>query len=293
MTKQSYVSASSLSGGRKKIVYVDDMNYSLISFKKGLSKYYEVYLGESAPHFYKILENVTPDLIVLDVNMPDVDGYEIIKDIKADERFSKIPVIFLTSNIDREDVVKGLSLGAADYVLKPFNTEKLIESIENQFNPAKTRKNHSGGSGSGSPSILVIDDIASMLRTIHHALHDKYDVSLLSKSEVVMDFLHNNRPELILLDYLMPVINGFELIPQIRALPDYKKTPIIIITTEGTLRNVSEAMSLGASDFIVKPFDPKELNFKVDRHIRLTRDLKEQEDELTRRQKEEIAYFLN
>jgi len=293
MAKSGFVTASALSGGRKKIIYVDDMNYNLISFKKGLGKFYEIYLGESAPHLYKIMENVTPDLIILDVNMPDYDGYEIIKELKGNEAYAKIPVIFLTSNIDREDVVKGLSLGAADYVLKPFNAEKIIESVENQLNPNRKRKNSAVEKTNGRHSILVVDDISSMLRTIHHALHDKYEIFLLSKSEVVIDFLHNNKPELILLDYLMPVLNGFDLIPQIRALPDYEKVPIIIVTTEGTFKNVNEAMALGASDFIVKPFDPKELNFKVERHIRLTKDLKDKEDELSRRVREEIEYFLS
>jgi len=293
MGKSDFLTASALSGGRKKIIYVDDMNYNLISFKKGLSKYYEIYLGESAAHLFKIMENVTPDLIILDVNMPDVDGYDIIKDIKNNDNYSNIPVIFLTSNIDRDDVVKGLSLGAADYVLKPFNADKIIESIENQFNPKKNKKSIKVEKRDGSCSILVVDDIASMLRTIHHALHDKYEIFLLSKSEVVIDFLHNNKPDLILLDYLMPVLNGFDLIPQIRALPDYKTIPIIIITSEGTFKNVSEAMTLGASDFIVKPFEPKELNYKVERHIRLTKELKEKEDEMSKRVKEEIEYFLH
>jgi len=292
MAKTNFVTASALYGNRKKIVYVDDMNFNLISFKKGLSKYYEIYLGESAPHLYKIMENITPDLIILDVNMPDFDGYEIIKELKNNETYAKIPVIFLTSNIDREDVVKGLSLGASDYVLKPFNTEKMIESIENQFNPNRRKKAAAEKKG-GKHSVLVVDDISSMLRTIHHALHDKYEVFLLSKSEVVIDFLHTNNPDLIVLDYLMPVLNGFDLIPQIRAMPEFAKTPIIIVTTEGTFQNVNEAISLGASDFIVKPFDPKELNFKVERHIRLTKDLSDKEDELSRRVKEEIEYFLS
>jgi len=72
----------------------------------------------------------------------------------------------------------------------------------------------------------------------------------------------------------MPVLNGFDLIPMIRALPDHKDTPIIIITTEGTLEHVNEAMSRGASDFMVKPFKPKELNDKVGKHIRIANELK-------------------
>ena len=265
---------SSISGGRKKLLYVDDMQYSLISFKKGLEKYFEIYLAESAEHMYKILENIKPDLILLDVNMPETDGYETIKELKADKRYSEIPVIFLTSSISRENVIKGLSLGASDYIIKPFNALKLMESIEAHINPEKnTKKNIE--KNKATPNILVVDDVTSMLRTIHFALHDKCNVSLLSRSEVVIDFLLSNKQDLILLDHLMPGLSGFELIPMIRALPDYRDIPIIIITTEGTIKNVNEAVLRGASDFIVKPFDPKELNYKIDRQIRLTREIKE------------------
>ncbi|MCL2196492.1 MAG: response regulator [Treponema sp.] len=288
MTKSGFVTASSISGGRRKIVYVDDMNYSLISLKKGLSKFYEIYLSESAAKMYKILEKVTPDLILLDVNMPDVNGYETIKDLKADDRYNKIPVIFLTCNSDRESVVKGLSLGAADYVIKPFNSDKLIESIENLFSAKMNTASRIAEKSNSDTHILVVDDMTSMLRTIHHALHDKYKVSLLSNSGVVIDFLQNNKPDLIILDYLMPGLSGFELIPKIREMPGYANIPIIMVTTEGTFRNVSEAMALGANDFIVKPFEPKELNFKAEKHIRLSRDLL-----LKDRENEEIAYFLN
>ena len=72
----------------------------------------------------------------------------------------------------------------------------------------------------------------------------------------------------------MPIINGFDLIPIIRDLPGHKETPIIIITTEGTQDHVNKAMSIGAADFIVKPFKPKELNDKVAKHIRIAKEIK-------------------
>jgi len=282
MAKSEYLSASLLSGERKKIIYVDDMSYSLISLKKGLSAHYEVYLAESADKMYKIMENVTPDLILLDVNMPDFDGYETIKSLKANERFAEIPVIFFTSNSNKDNVKRGLSLGAVDYVIKPFNADKLIESIQNQFNPKAKAK--SDEKSIFNPNILVVDDMSSMLRTIHHALHDNFNVFLLSKSDVVIEFLQSNSIDLILLDYLMPGLSGFDLIPQIRALPGYKDIPVIMVTTEGTFKNVNDAILLGATDFIVKPFDPRELNYKVDRNIRL---MKQQ------REDNENAFLLN
>ncbi|MCL2265103.1 MAG: response regulator [Treponema sp.] len=274
MKNSGFSSTTEIKTGRKKIIYVDDVKYSLVSVKSRIGERYDVFPAESAAKLFEYLEYFRPDLILLDVNMPDIDGYEAIKSLKTDERFTDIPVIFLTGNSDRESVVKGLSLGAADYVIKPFNVLKLIGTIEYHLDPNKGKEVYDEDDTTNKPSVLIVDDVSSMLRAMQYALHDRYNVSILSKSEDAIDFLRNKTPELILLDYLMPVINGFELIPIIRNLPEHKDTPIIIITTEGTPEHVNEAMNLGASDFIVKPFKPNELNNKVGKHIRIAKELR-------------------
>jgi len=261
-------------GKRKKIIYVDDVNYSLVSVKSRLGEHYDIFAAESALKLYELLEYFIPDLILLDVNMPDIDGYETIKSLKTNERFADIPVIFVTGNSDRESVVKGLSLGAADYVIKPFTATKLIESIENHLNPPKKSERSEDNEDDKRYSVLIVDDVSSMLRAMQYALNDKYKVYALSKSEDAIDFLNSKTPDLILLDYVMPVLSGFDLIPIIRKLPEHKDTPIIIITTEGTQDHVNKAITIGASDFIVKPFKPKELNDKVAKHIRIAKELK-------------------
>jgi len=265
--------AAEFSGNKRKIIYVDDVSYSLITVKNRLSDHYEIFPAESVVKMYELLSFFKPDLILLDVNMPDIDGYEAIKGLKSSDKYGGIPVVFLTGKSDRESVVKGLSLGAADYVIKPFSATKLIESIETILNPDEPKEESFEDEDGNKPPVLVVDDVSSMLRAMQYALQDRYKVFILSKSEDVMDFLRTKKPELIVLDYLMPVLNGFDLIPMIRTLPEHKETPIIIITTEGTHDHVSEAMSIGASDFIVKPFKPKELNDKVGRHIRISREL--------------------
>jgi len=258
---------------RKKIIYVDDIQYSLISVKNRLQGLYDVFTVDSAVKMFDLLENLTPDLILLDVNMPYVDGYDAIKTLKADETYSSIPVIFLTGNSDRESVVKGLSLGAVDYIIKPYNSSKLIEIIDNNLNDSEQKDSSSSGSIDNKPVVLIVDDVSSMLRAMQYALHDRFKVYILSKSQDALDFLRTKKPDLILLDYLMPILNGFDLIQMIRAMPEYEDTPIIIITTEGTMDHVNKAVSIGASDFIVKPFKPKELNDKVARHIRIAKQM--------------------
>jgi len=252
---------------RYKIIYVDDVSTSLISLKRRLSVFHEVYPAVSSEVMFDALLKITPDVILLDINMPNANGYEVINLLKDDERYADIPVIFFTSNNDKESVLLGLSLGAVDYIIKPFETNSLVDCIEKHVAVARAKKKLSAEDGE-KPRILAVDDVVSILKSIKAALRNQYIVHTISKPEAVVDFLQLRRPDLILLDYLMPVYNGFELIPMIRELSEHKNTPIIMLTSEGTINNVKEALSLGACDFIVKPFKDSELIEKVAKHIK-------------------------
>jgi len=253
---------------RYKIIYVDDISTSLISLKRRMAAYHEVYPASSSEVMFEALLKITPDVILLDINMPNANGYEVINLLKDDERYADIPVIFFTSNNDKESVLLGLSLGAVDYIIKPFETMSLVECIEKHVAVARAKKKSPSAEEDTRPRILAVDDVVSILKSIKTALRENYFVHTISKPEAVLDFLQLRKPDLILLDYLMPVYNGFELIPKIRELSEHKNTPIIMLTSEGTMTNIKEAISLGACDFIVKPFKDNELNEKVAKHLK-------------------------
>ena len=252
---------------RFKIIYVDDVSTSLVTLKRRLSGRHEVYPAESSEVLFNALEKITPDIILLDINMPKVDGYEVIKTLKADERYANIPVIFFTGNHEKESVIKGLSLGAVDYIIKPFETESLIACIDKHVAASRNEKEKENDDDE-RPRILAVDDVVSILKAIKAALRANYKVHTISKPESVLNFLELRKPDLILMDYLMPVYNGFELIPMIRELPGYEDTPIIMLTSERTVTHIKEAVLLGACDFIIKPFKENELNEKVAKHIK-------------------------
>ena len=115
---------------RKTIFLVDDDITNLTVGKKSLMNLYNVFTLNSGEVMFEMLENITPDLILLDVNMPGLDGYEVIKMLKADEKNANIPVIFLTALRNEEMELEGLSLGAVDYITKPFSTSRLLKRIE-------------------------------------------------------------------------------------------------------------------------------------------------------------------
>jgi PleD family two-component response regulator len=115
--------------------------------------------------------------------------------------------------------------------------------------------------------VLAIDDSPVMLQTISSVLGDEYTVYRMVNPTMLEKFLKQVTPELFLLDYKMPELSGFDLIPVIRSFEEHKNTPIVFLTSEGTSDHVSSALSLGARDFIIKPFQPDTLREKVARHI--------------------------
>jgi len=117
----------------KKIIIVDDNAANLSVGRNLLKSIYEVYPAPSAAKMFSILEKLIPDLILLDVNMPEMNGYEAIQKLKADPRFSDIPVIFLTARNDVESEMDGFDFGAADYVTKPFSGPLLLRRIASQI----------------------------------------------------------------------------------------------------------------------------------------------------------------
>jgi len=117
------------------------------------------------------------------------------------------------------------------------------------------------------PVILAVDDSPAILQSVSAVLSADYKVYTLPKPEELEKVLQNLTPDLFLLDYRMPGINGFDLVPIIRGYPDHKDTPIIFLTSEGTVDHVTAAIMLGASDFAVKPFKVDQLREKIAKHI--------------------------
>jgi signal transduction histidine kinase len=119
-----------MTGKKKKIIVVDDNLDNLNALKNTLKEIYEVYPCPSASEMFDLLEHVQPDLILLDVEMPDINGYEAAKRLKSDTQHREIPVIFLTSMSDEESEMEGLKLGAVDYIRKPFVAPLLLQRIK-------------------------------------------------------------------------------------------------------------------------------------------------------------------
>lgn len=122
-----------ISTDRKKVIMVDDNITNLTIGKNVLKDKYDVFTAPSGEKLFGILSRAEPDLILLDVEMPDMNGFDVIKKLREGESTKHIPVIFLTAKSDVGSELEGLSLGASDYVSKPFSTPLLMKRIEHHI----------------------------------------------------------------------------------------------------------------------------------------------------------------
>lgn len=115
---------------RKRILVVDDEVYiaHILEFSLGMEGY-EVITAMSGQEAIEQADRGNPDLIVLDILMPDMDGYEVCRRLRADERFAETPIILLTAKHGEEDRARGLQVGASAYITKPFRPVDLIDQI--------------------------------------------------------------------------------------------------------------------------------------------------------------------
>ncbi len=129
-----------MSGNKKKILIVDDVAFNHATARTLLSDQYDLYEALSAKQGFDILKDVTPDLILLDIIMPEINGMEMLKELKNTPAYKDIPVIFLTADTSPEAEVEGFNLGIVDYITKPFVPTVALKRIETQIELAEYKK---------------------------------------------------------------------------------------------------------------------------------------------------------
>lgn len=114
----------------KTVFIVDDNDTNLMTAKAALEGKYKTFALPSAASMFKLAEKILPDLILLDVDMPEMDGFEAMEALKSDERLKTVPVVFLTARNDEEAEIRGFEMGTLDFINKPFSPPVLLKRIE-------------------------------------------------------------------------------------------------------------------------------------------------------------------
>ena len=167
------------------ILVVDDQPNNLKVISSVLGDSYSLSFANNGPNALKILENLQPDLILLDVMMPGMDGYEVCQRIKSTEKTKELPVIFLTAKNDIEDILKAFRAGAVDYITKPFNIMELKVRVGNHLSLKHTREQLKNAN---DKLLQVIHEKDKFFTIIAHDLRNPF-IGISSLSQIMVEQL--------------------------------------------------------------------------------------------------------
>lgn len=199
-----------------------------------------------------LLDNRNFSALVLDVVLPDGDGVEILQRVRANPHSSSLPVIMLSSEADVRDRVRGLTMGADEYVGKPYNIAYFIARLREL---CRRTRNSAPPPASivGCRRILAVDDSPTFLAHLARSLReDGHDVVLARSGYEALDMLAVQTIDCVVLDLQMPHVDGIETVRRIRQTPGREATPTLMLTASENPEDQRNATAAGVDDYLRK-----------------------------------------
>ena len=214
-----------------------------------------------------MIEDIYLDLAIVDLEMPELSGYELIKTIKSNNKFANLPIIIYTGKENYQDDLKKID-GLFEELLekKSTNIEDLADTINAMINrydePVKPEELLTKGD---VVKILLVEDYKHSQIIVTRLLkkNNFENIAVVENGAEALDEVQKQKYDLILMDMQMPVMNGFEATEKIRHLPEYRDTPIIALTAFAMKGDREKCLNAGATDYIPKPIDSNEFIEKV------------------------------
>jgi CheY-like chemotaxis protein len=207
-------------------------------------------------------KTLQPFAITLDVMMPHVDGWQVLADLKSDPVTRDIPVVLLTI-VDKRRL--GYQMGAADYLLKPFDGDEMVSALRRL-----ARFNH----GVAPRHLLVVDDDPNVCDMLKQMLDGaEYQIESAANGEDALEAMSRHKPEAVLLDLIMPLLDGFGVIERMRAQTELAGIPILVLTSKILTADESARLSKRISKVIHKDgLDGRRLAEELQRVLKTYRE---------------------
>jgi len=227
------------------------------------------------------LKNREVDLILAEENLPKLNGLELLKYVRNEQSFTSVPFVMLSADIAHGKIMEAIDCGVSEYLVKPFNTRILSEklnkamtiAVQNNTTRSQLQETvHNKEALDDKPTILVVDDIADNIVMINASLKNNYNVLAARTGKKAISICHSaKQPDLILLDIMMPNIDGFEVCRRLKEDPVTRHIEVIFVTSAEEVKSIIKGFELGAVDYITKPIVPAVLLARVETHTRLIR----------------------
>ncbi len=274
-----------------RILVVDDTPANLRLLEAKLTaEYFEVLTAADGPSALDMAASNAPDLILLDIMMPGLDGFEVAKRLKSDPSTQHIPIVMVTALTDSADRVRGLEAGADDFISKPVNDVALFARVRSLTrlkvmmdelrirHMATGRFQMAGKDPYGDDDetitgkVLLVDDTKNMVGQVRGYLTDAgHIVEPATSSAEALERSRSGAFDLLIVALHLQGEDGLRLCSQLRSQEETRHVPILMILDDGDLRHLAKGLDLGVTDYLVRPIDKNELRARTRTQIRRRR----------------------
>lgn len=273
-----------------RILVVDDLpaNVKLLEAKL-TAEYFEVVTASGGEQALEVAAVSRPDIILLDVMMPGIDGFEVCRRLKADPLLAHVPVVMVTALSDVEDRVRGLEAGADDFLTKPvkdialFARIRSLVRLKTAMDELRLRQDTGNMLGIGGQDaveevsvsgalVLQVDDHAGNVEKIRRAaVKGNYEVVAVTTADEAMLKMSRDEFDLVIINLNLKQEDGLRIASQIRSNESTRGLPIVTIVEEDDTERLAKGLDLGVSDYLVRPIDTNELTARVRTQVRRKR----------------------
>ncbi len=267
-----------------RVLVVDDLlaNVRLLEAKL-TAEYFDVSTAMNGIDALEIIQRVNPDIVLLDVMMPGMDGIEVCRRIKSNPKTHHIPVIMVTALDQTEDRVRGLEAGADDFLTKPVNDVALFSRVKSLarlkmltdelmsrsiVGPDGAAQRFDINSAISSSNVLVVDDRGTLFERISTSISNVHSVQRVSHPQQTVFDASENEIDLVIIDLDMEEFDGLRICSQLRSLERTRQIPILAIVDPDDNRKMLRALEMGVNDYLSRPVDKQELAARVETQLR-------------------------
>ncbi|MBN8944105.1 MAG: PleD family two-component system response regulator [Rhizobiales bacterium] len=273
-----------------RVLVVDDILANVKLLEARLSaEYFDVITAMSGPEALSICERAQCDIVLLDVMMPDMDGFEVCRRLKANPVTQHIPVIMVTALDQPSDRIKGLEAGADDFLTKPVNDLALVTRVRSLVrlkmvqDELRMRAVTSKEIGMRDPlveavadtglngRILVVDDRASSYDRIVQALRNQQHVDVEPRAQEALFRAAEGEYDLVIVSLGLADFDPLRLCSQIRSLDRTRGLPILVIAEPEDDARLMRGLDIGVNDYLMRPIDRNEMSARIRTQVRKKR----------------------
>ena len=261
-----------------KVLIIEDEEALLSVLEHKLTREgYEVSLARDGEQGLEQIKAIKPEVVLLDILMPKLDGFGVLAKLHSDGLISTLPVIVISNSGQPVEIDRALKLGARDYLVKAeFSPEEVVEKVRKVLSgpPAVSEEGEaisilppsaSSPAKSQSARILIIEDDQFLRDLMERKLiKEGFVVETAIEGESGLQKIKSWRPDLVLLDIILPGLDGFSILEKVKADASVASIPVILLTNLGQRDDVEKGLKLGAVGYLVKAhFTPGDIVEKV------------------------------